>query len=194
MDQTDIRYKAYRKILQEELVTAMGCTEPVAIAYAAARARETLGCQLDRVEIVASDNVIKNAKSAVVPNTGNLRGLEASAVAGIVAGDAEKALEVISIVDDEGKKRIRHFLESKEITVCNSQSNLAFDLIVIVSKGKSTASVQVSHFHTNIVHITKNGKTLYQSQDCDEIDTSSLTNRSIMNVRDLLDFAESVRL
>jgi len=96
MDNNDKRYKAFLDILQEELVPAMGCTEPIAIAYAAARAREILGRQPDHVMIEASDNIIKNVKSVVVPNTGNLRGVEASAVAGIVAGDADKVLEVIS--------------------------------------------------------------------------------------------------
>lgn len=194
MDHTDKRYKAYLKILHEELVPAMGCTEPIAIAYAAARAREVLGAQPDHVLIEASDNIIKNVKSVVVPNTGNLRGIEASAVAGIVAGDANKALEVIASVDDKKRNEIKSFLEKKGIKVCNSKSKLTFDLIVTVFRGESKASVQISHFHTNIVLITKNDKIVYQNQDCNEIDTSSLTDRSIMTVKDILEFAESINL
>jgi len=194
MDNTDKRYKAYLDILQEELVPAMGCTEPIAIAYAAARAREILGKQPDRVLIEVSENIIKNVKSVVVPNTGNLRGIEASAVAGIVAGDADKVLEVISSVDDEKRKKIKIFLKNKEVTVCKSKSNLTFDLIVTVYSGDSKASVQISHFHTNIVLIIKDEKIIYQNQDCDEIESSSLTDRSIMNVKDILEFAESVDL
>lgn len=194
MDNNDKRYKAFLDILHEELVPAMGCTEPIAIAYAAARAREVLGRQPDHVVIEASDNIIKNVKSVVVPNTGNLRGIEASAVAGIVAGDADKVLEVISSVDDEGKKGIKAFLESNEVKVCKSKSNLTFDLIVTVFSEESKVSVQISHFHTNIVLITKDEKIVYQNQDCDEIESSSLTDRSIMNVKDILEFAESVKL
>lgn len=194
MDHTDKRYKAYLNILHEELVPAMGCTEPIAIAYAAARAREVLGVQPDHVLIEASDNIIKNVKSVVVPNTGNLRGIEASAVAGIVAGDANKALEVIASVDNKKRNEIKSFLENKEIKVCSSKSKLTFDLIATVFRGESKASVQISHFHTNIVLITKNDKIVYQNQDCNEIDTSSLTDRSIMNVKDIIEFAESVNL
>ena len=96
MDTTDKRYRAYLDILKEELVPAMGCTEPIAIAYAAAKARQVLGSIPDKVKIQASNNIIKNVKSVVVPNTGSLRGIRASAAAGIVAGDADKVLEVIS--------------------------------------------------------------------------------------------------
>jgi len=110
MDKNDKKYKAYLDILNEELIPAMGCTEPIAIAYAAAKAREILGSQPDHVMIEASDNIIKNVKSVVVPNTGNLRGIKASAAAGIVAGDADKVLEVISSVNDEEKKAIKAFL------------------------------------------------------------------------------------
>ena len=154
MDNTDKRYKAYLDILHEELVPAMGCTEPIAIAYAAARARETLGKLPDRVIIEASDNIIKNVKSVVVPNTGGLRGIEASAAAGIVAGDADKSLEVISCVDDKDREKINDFLKTREIKVSKAKSNLTFDLLVNVFRGESKACVQISHFHTNIVLIT----------------------------------------
>ena len=194
MDSMDKKYKAYLDILNEELVPAMGCTEPIAIAYAAAKARETLGQQPDHVLIEASENIIKNVKSVIVPNTENLKGIEASAAAGIVAGDADKVLEVISSVNDEKKKEIRAFLEEKEIQVKKSKSSLTFDLIVTVYKGESKASVQISHYHTNIVLITKDGKSLYQNQDCEEVDTTKLTDRSIMNVKDIIDFAESVNI
>jgi len=194
MNYTDNRHKMYIDILQEELVSAMGCTEPIAIAYAAARAKEALGKQPDRVEIEASENIIKNVKSVVVPNTGNLKGMEASAAAGIIAGDADKILEVISIVDDEDREKIRDFLKSNKIEVSKTESGLTFDLIVRVFSKKSKASVQISHFHTNIVLIRKNGKIVYQNQDCNEIEPSSLTDRSTMNVKDIIEFADSVNI
>jgi L-cysteine desulfidase len=194
MDKTDKRYAAYLDILHEELVPAMGCTEPITIAYASARAREVLGRRPERVLIEASDNIFKNVKSAVVPNTGNLKGIEASAVAGIVAGDAGKVLEVIASVDDNGRKAIANFLATKEVKVCPSKSGLLFDVIVTVFHGESSASVQISHYHTNIVRITKDEKIVYRSQDCDDISPSSHTDRSMMTVKDILEFAESIEL
>jgi len=194
MQPTDKRYQAYIDVLNEELIPAMGCTEPIAIAYAAARARDVLGVMPDRIKVEASNNIIKNVKSVVVPNTGNLRGLEASAVAGAVAGNAGKVLEVLSIIDDAGRLGIREFLEQREVEVCESQSGLVFDLAVTVFAGKENASVRISHYHTNVVLVTKNDEIVYQNQDCDEISMAHLTDRSFMNVRDILDFAESVQI
>ena len=94
-------YDTYVQILKDELLPAMGCTEPIAIAYAGAIARETLGCIPDRVEIEVSRNIIKNVKSVIVPHTGGLRGIEAAAAAGIIAGDAKRQLEVISSVTEQ---------------------------------------------------------------------------------------------
>ncbi|TRX66541.1 serine dehydratase subunit alpha family protein [Carboxylicivirga sp. M1479] len=194
MDTNDIRYNAYIDILHEELIPAMGCTEPIAIAYAGAMARKILGCEPERVVVEASDNIIKNVKSVVVPNTGNLKGIEASAVAGIVAGDADKVLEVIARVDDEGKKAIADFLAAKEVKVINSESGIIFDLIVNVYNGEESASVQISHYHTNIVKVTKNDETTIHKQHCDDVGSSHKTDRSIMTVEDIIDFADSVDL
>ena len=194
MNSADKRYQAYLDILKEELVPAMGCTEPIAIAYAAARARDVLGLPPERVLIEVSRNIIKNVKSVIVPNTGNLRGIEASAAAGIAAGKVDKGLEVLSSVDDSGRKKIKAFLDDKEIKVRESESGLIFDLVVSVFAGESKASVQISHYHTNIVLIKKNDQVIYGNQDCDEVGTENLTDRSIMNVRDILDFAESAEL
>ena len=133
-------------------------------------------------------------KSVIVPNTGGLRGIEASAAAGVVAGKADRVLEVLSHVDDSNRLDIRDFLARKEIQVNESKSDLTFDLVVTVCAGESTASVQISHYHTNVVLITKNTEVIYRNQDCDEIQTETLTDRSIMNVKDILDFAESVNL
>ena len=190
MDKTDKRYQAYLDILREELVPAMGCTEPVAVAYAAARARDVLGERPDHVRIAASSNILKNAKSAVVPNTGKLRGMEAAAAAGIVAGRADKVLEVISTVNDVKRREIRAFLDKHPPTVQPLQNGLTFDLIVTVSRGASKASVRIAHYHSNIVLITKDDAVLYRNQDCEEMETPRLTDRSVMNVKDILKFAE----
>lgn len=192
MKQTDDHYNGYLAILHEELVPAMGCTEPIAVAYAAAKAAAVLGSQPDRVKIQASDNIIKNVKSVVVPNTGGLRGIAAAAAAGIAAGDADRTLEVIARVDAAGQKKIAAFLENTPITVCKIDSSLIFDLAVTVYNGGASAMVQISHFHTNIVLIKKDDSIVYQNQDCDEISTTVLTDRSILNIKQILDFAASV--
>jgi len=184
MEKTDERYTAYVTILSEELVPAMGCTEPISIAYAAAKARAVLGQEPDRVVIEASDNIVKNVKSVVVPNTGHLKGIRAAAAAGIVAGDPDKVLEVISCVDDTGRKKIHDFLENTDIQVKNSQSGFLFDILVTVYAGTSNASVRITHFHTNITSITRNGEVLLANGNCNEVESSTLTDRSIMNVKD----------
>ena len=194
MQANDKRYQAYIDILKEEMIPAMGCTEPIAIAYAAARAREVLGAQPEQVLIEVSRNIIKNVKSVVVPGTGGLIGIKASAAAGIAAGNPDKALEVLSSVDDAGREKIRELLENAELTVTESTSGLIFDLAVTVSAGEEQARVQISHYHTNIVLITKNGEEIYTNQGCEEVEMISLTDRSIMNVKDIVEFAESVDL
>ncbi len=194
MQPGDRRYRAYLEILRDELMPAMGCTEPIAVAYAAARAREVLGTMPERVEIEASGNILKNVKSVMVPNTGGLRGMKASAAAGIVAGHEDRALEVLASVDDVGRKAIRDFLERRSFTVTESRSGLIFDLVVKVYAGESWASVQTSHYHTNVVLVKKDDTVIYQNRDCDEVTASGTTDRSLLKVRDILEFAEAVDL
>ncbi|NCD42207.1 MAG: serine dehydratase subunit alpha family protein, partial [Bacteroidia bacterium] len=191
---SDERYSAYVTILHEELIPAMGCTEPIAIAYAAAMARKILGKTPGKVVIEASENIIKNVKSVVVPNTGKLKGIEAAAAAGIVAGDADKVLEVISRVADEKKKEIATFLKETEITVQTAKSDLIFDLIVHVYCGDECAAVQISHYHTNITKVTKNNETVLHNAHCDDLNTAQATDRSFMKVEDIIDFAETVEI
>ncbi len=195
MEKNDKRYQAYKNILKEELLPAQGCTEPIAIAYAGAVARGTLGSVPDKVIIEASENIIKNVKSVVVPNTGRLKGIEAAAAAGIVAGKAEKILEVIADVNELEQREIARYLKDTDMVVQVSESGLIFDIVVNVYHGDESASVQISHYHTNIVKVIKNGKVLTHNVQCNvEISSQSVTDRSIMNVEDIIDFAESVDL
>lgn len=194
MKPTDPRYQGYLAVLKEELIPAMGCTEPIAIAYAAAKAREILGTLPTKVVIAASRNIIKNVKSVVVPNTGHLKGIQAAAAAGIVAGKSDRVLEVLASITAEEQIQIKQFLASTEIEMAETTSGLTFDLIVTVSTDKEKASVRISHYHTNIVLITKNDEIVYQNQDCEEITPLALTDRSFMNVSDIIDFAEAVEL
>ena len=135
MERTDKRYRTYVQILKEELVPAMGCTEPIAIAYAAAKAREVLGCLPDRVEIGVSDNIVKNVKSVIVPNTGGLKGIEAAAAAGIVAGQPDRLLEVIAQVTPEQKEEMKAFLQKVPVKVQAVDNGMIFDIIIELYKG-----------------------------------------------------------
>ena len=135
MEKTDKRYQAYIDILREELIPAMGCTEPIAVAYAAAAARNTLGELPDKVLVEASGSMIKNVKSVIVPNTDNMKGLEAAAAAGIVAGKQEKKLEVIADVTPEQTKAIRAYLDQTDIKVRHVENGVTFDIVLTVWKG-----------------------------------------------------------
>jgi len=187
---TDVRYPHFIQILREELVPAMGCTEPIAIAYGAAKAHAILGRLPESVLIEASGNIIKNVKSVVVPNTGGLKGIEAAAAAGIIAGDAGKILEVISDVSDEQKQEIRAFLLGADIRVMPSPDDVVFDIIITLSAGSDCVRLRISDYHTNIVFIEHNGQTLLSSGKVSrEIETTGLTDRSMLSVEAILDFA-----
>lgn len=161
MDRTDRRYTAYVNILRKELVPAMGCTEPIAIAYTAAKAREVLAETVDRVRIEASGNIIKNVKSVVVPHTGGRKGLEAAAAIGIIAGDSSRNLEVISDVSAEQIASLDGFLKNVPIEVIHAVSENPLDITVAVYHGNRSALVQVAKEHANIVRIEKDGHNVF---------------------------------
>ena len=191
MKKSDIKYQSYIQILKEELIPAMGCTEPIALAYAAAKAREVLGTLPDKVAIGASGSIIKNVKSVIVPNTDHLRGIPAAATAGIVAGKAEKELEVISEVSKEQIAQMKVFLETTEITVDHIDDGVTFDIVVDVWKDHDHAKVRIANFHTNLVHIEKNGEILLDIPVQDDSD-KGLTDRSLLNVESIWDFITTV--
>ena len=193
MKRTDEKYQAYVKILEEELVPAMGCTEPIALAYAAAKARETLGCLPDKVEIGASGSIIKNVKSVIVPNTGHLKGIPAAAAAGIVAGDASRELEVIADVSEEETGAIAEYLKNTRITVEHIDQGITFDILVTVKKGDSYARVRIANYHTNIVLVEKDGEKLLDLPVEGEKE-EGLTDRSLLDVEDIWDFINTVEI
>ena len=193
MDKNNAKYSAYINILKEELVPAMGCTEPIALAYCAAKAREVLGVMPDNVVIEASGSIIKNVKSVIVPNTDRMKGIPAAAVAGIVAGDPEKQLEVIASVTPDQIADMRAFLAATPIKVVHVDNGLTFEIGVILYAGESYAKVRIVNYHTNIVHIEKDNEVLFHV-DVDGEGESGLTDRSILNVADIVDFAETVDL
>ena len=187
------KYQDYINVLKEELIPAMGCTEPIAIAYAGAIAREHLGCLPERVEIEVSGNIIKNVKSVIVPNTGGLRGIEEAAAAGIVAGDAAKELKVISEVSTEAVAVIHKFLESTPITVNFSDSKKIFDIMITVYGNGHSAYVRICEFHTNIVEIREDDKYVLQKDIAVE-DSLGFTDRGFMNVQEIIEFADTARI
>ena len=179
MEKSNVKYSAYVQILKEELLPAMGCTEPIALAYAAAVARKVLGELPDRVVIGASGSIIKNVKSVIVPNTDHLKGIPAAATAGIVAGDPDKELEVIAQVDPEKIPQMKEFLDKTEITVEHVDNGITFDIIVTLYKGESYSKVRIANYHTNIVLIEKNGEILKEIQVAGE-EEEGLTDRSLL--------------
>ena len=191
MTNVDPKYSAYISILKEELIPAMGCTEPIALAYCAAKAREVLGTMPDKVVVGASGSIIKNVKSVIVPNTDRMKGIPAAAVAGIVAGDPAKELEVIAAVTKEQIDEMRLFLKETPIVVEHVDNGLTFEILVTVFKGEQSAMVRIVNYHTNIVRIEKNGEVLLDVP-VDGEDESGLTDRSCLNIADILDFANSV--
>ena len=160
MDRNSHIYQTYVNILKHELICAMGCTEPVALAYCAAVARSVLGEQPDRIKVEASGNIIKNVKSVVVPNTGGRRGIAAAAAVGVLGGDENARMQVIANVPDEVKKRLGAYLEQTPIEVAPLDSPCVLDMIVTVLKGEKSAKVRIADEHTNIVYIEKDGKEL----------------------------------
>ena len=191
MDKSDSRYQLYINILAEELVPAMGCTEPICLAYAAAKAHQVLGETPDRVEVLASGNIIKNVKSVIVPNTNGMKGIKAAVAVGIIAGNPDKALEVIANVTPEQKKKTEDYLASTSITVKHITCRDQLDVTVIAFKGTHHADVRICGFHTNIVHIQKDDKILFQSDSIAK-PTKELTDRSCLSIAGIVDFADSV--
>lgn len=190
MKPEDLLYQQYLHILQEELKPAMGCTEPIAIAYAAAKARSVLGKMPDRLLVEVSGNIIKNVKSVVVPHTGGLRGISAAAAAGTVAGDADAELEVLSRVSEDRIQEIPDFLKTVPVTVRHADTGHVFDIMVTAFFRDHSAFVRIVEHHTNIVTVKKDGVTLWEKEILPQ--ENGLTDRSCLTVEKIVEFAGSV--
>ena len=193
MNQLDKKYNEYIKILKEELIPATGCTEPIALAYASAKAREVLGVLPEKCMVEVSGNIIKNVKSVIVPNTNGLKGIEAAVAAGITIGNPSKMLEVLSDVSDADKPKIAEYRANHEISVVPYEGDTVFYIAVTLFAGASSAKVVLENYHTNIVLIEKDGQTLFKvgAKNANKVD---VTDRSLLNVRDIVDFADTVEL
>ena len=192
MDRNSNTYKVYVEILRRELVPAMGCTEPIAVAYCAAKAREILQEQPDTICIQASGNIIKNVKSVIVPHTGGMRGLESAAAVGVLYGNADAGLEVISRVTAEEEKTLVDAMKSFDIKVSPLESDHLLDLIITVTKNDRTVSVRIEDQHTNITEIIENGKCTYFESKVE--DAKKEPDQSAMTVAEIFDFASTAEL
>ena len=193
MDKSLKIYNAYIKILEKELVVAMGCTEPIAVAFCAAKAREILGSMPQRVRIQASGNIIKNVKSVIVPHTNGMRGLEAAACVGIFYGDASRELEVISGVSCEQERTVAERMRELDVSVSPLSSSHVLDLIVTVSNADSSVSVHIEDEHTNVVEIIENGKCTYTDHARVKTEDGDF-DYSLLKICDIVDFANTVDL
>lgn len=187
-------YDTFVEILKEELVPAFGCTEPISIAYCAAKARDILGVLPNKVKIEASGNVIKNVKSVIVPNTDGLRGIPAAAAAGIVAGDSEKKLEVISEVSIDKRKQVKEYLENTPFDVIPFLDGDKLEIRITVYTDDAYAVVHISRTHCNIVKIAKNDDIIYEEQIKTQNEQVHKADRSLLSVKNIIDFAENVDL
>lgn len=186
---------AYTSILQEELLVAMGCTEPIAIAYAASILRKTLGAEPKSIRARLSGNIIKNVKSVIVPATGGLHGIEAAIAAGVISGRPEKRLEVLTVLRPEDQYRISTFLDECSFSVDEMESDNAFDLELTAARGEEEAAVRISKNHTNVVHVSKNGEDRTAEFYCAmQEEENKGTDRRVLNVKDIIAFAQEVPL
>lgn len=188
----DIKLKnAYINILEEELVPAMGCTEPIAIAYAGAKARMVLGDLPDKVIAKCSGNIIKNARCVTIPNSGDLSGIEAGVMVGIVAGDSERKMEVLQAVDEKGIEKTKEFLKAGICTVEFLDTLIPLHIIVELYKGEEHVLVEIKYAHTNITRIEKNGEVLLWEVEDDKW-TQDLQDRSMLSLDGIKNFADNV--
>lgn len=201
-------YDTYVEILKKELIVALGCTEPIAIAYAGAKVREVLGRMPERCEVSCSGNIVKNVKGVTVPNSGGMKGIEAAATLGIVGGDASRNLAVLENVTLEQIELTRQLAEGGFCTCTLAEGVENLYITITAHTGTESASVEIRNFHSNITKITKNGSVIFPSAQqptlCDILpgqtspdessEISAVPDKSLLNVKDILEFGECVKL
>ena len=184
-------YNAYLSILHSELVPAMGCTEPIAIALTASHAAAALGEMPTSVSVLVSGNIIKNVKSVIVPNTNGQRGIRAAVAAGIIASAPERELEVLSALDEESHEKLAKFLENTEITVNEANSGKVLDIDITLSRGNHSVRARTVDSHTGLCLVEKDGEVIFSK----EVEESSVSyDSSVLSVEGILEFAEHADL
>lgn len=183
-------HDAYLAILREELLPATGCTEPIAIAYCASVLRELLGTEPEHIDAIVSGNILKNVKSVVVPNTNGMKGIPAAIAAGIIAGQRDKELQVISSVSEEQKKKIGEYIENTPMRIRCGDSPCMLDICLTGYLKEHVSTVRITNNHTNIVYIKKDEEILLDLPIVASAE-DHLQDKSILNVHDIVRFADS---
>ena len=183
--------EAYSRILKKELVAAMGCTEPIAIAYAAAKCREVLGQMPQRCHVRCSGNIVKNVMGVTVPNSGGLKGIDVAAVLGILGGNASRDLEVLQSVTEEHILEAKNLLELGFCTCSLEQGVENLYILIHLTAGTEEAVVEIRNYHKNITRVEKNGQVLFQQErSCTEIAVKDDPDKALLNISGILEFAE----
>lgn len=190
---TEELYAIYTAILTEELVPAMGCTEPIALAYAAARAREVLGADPDRILARCSGNMIKNVRCVQIPHSGGMTGIEAAVCLGAFGGDAARKMEVLESVTGPDRQQAADFIAAGHCTVEFLDSDIPLHFIVALSHGADTVAVEVRYAHTNIVSILKNGRSVFSGGE-GQPGQGVRTDRSKLTIDAIKEYADTVPL
>ena len=186
------RIKALIAIMEKELLPAMGCTEPIALAYSVAYAKKLLGKTPERVVVKCSGNIIKNTMAVTVPSTNGLRGIKAAALAGVYGGNADKQLEVLTDVTDEDRKMINEKLKTNMVQVEALDSTHALHIIAEVYAGEEYATVEVIDTHTNLGHVEKNGEVLHEKKEEELVEL--LDDEKSLTLKEIIEFADCVNL
>lgn len=188
-------YDNFINILKIELIPALGCTEPIAIAYASAKAREVLGEMPEKITMNCSGNIIKNVKSVTVPNSNGMKGIEAAAILGVVGGKADKKLEVLLDITDEDRKKALEVIDKK---ICNTVlvenvPNLYIN--ATVEAKRHSVSVVIEKYHTNITKIIKDGQVIFDHNNNVNTNTEEVhIDKKSITIRSILDFANEVKI
>lgn len=187
-------YDNYVGILKKELVVALGCTEPIAIAYAGAKAKEILGKMPEHITVYCSGNIIKNVKGVTVPNSGGHKGINVAATLGVVGGDASKELAVLESIREEDIAKCQELL-AQGFCNCELIEDVANLYIVInATAGEESAEVIIKDYHSNITKIVKNGKVIFSRENDVEQEDDTFPDKNLLNVKDILEFANSVKI
>ena len=191
--------KTYTEILKDELRPAMGCTEPISIAYAASILTDILGGEAEKISVGLSGNIIKNVKSVVVPATGGMHGIESAVAAGVIANAYERKLEVLGALKEEDIERIAAYKKTCPMEIYELNSRCSFDLKLTGKKGSAVAVVRITENHTNVIEAALNGVSVidrYIGERADETgaEMGKEARENLLNVRDIVKFAEETKL
>ncbi len=184
--------KDFLDILEEELIPAMGCTEPIALAFAAAKAKEILGEVPEKIIAKCSGNMIKNVRCVNIPNSGGMTGIEAACVLGALCGDVSREMEVLEAVTPEGLSESIKFIENGNCVVEYLESPIPLYFIIRLEAGENSAEAEVRHSHTNITRLSKNGETVFGKEDVGEM--VAFSERGKLSVENIFEFANEIEL